>query len=171
MKKRTLWLAAGILVLSISGCGQGTAEEMKTPETVESRVETEAEIEIETETEAPEEYYEDNFAVPQEEAASFARQIKEAVAEKDLEGLAALTAFPVYVGLPEAGAVKTQEDFLALGADAIFTDDLVEGIAQAEETDLPPSMAGFTLSGEFGSPNIIFGIRDGKLAISGINYP
>lgn len=166
MKKRTLWLAAGILVLSISGCGQGTAEEMKTPETVESRVETEAE----TETEASGEYYEDNFAVPQKAAASFARQIKEAVAEKDLEGLAALTAFPVYVGLPEAGAVETQEDFLALGTDAVFTDALVEGIAQAEETDLPPSMAGFTLSGESGSPNIIFGVRDGKLAISGINY-
>lgn len=166
MKKRTLWLAAGILVLSVSGCGQGAAEEMKTPETVESRVETEAE----TETEAPEEYYEDNFAVPEEAAASFARQIKEAVAGKDLEGLAELTDFPVYVGLPEAGAVETQEDFLALGADAIFTDALVEGIAQAEETDLPPSMAGFTLSGESGSPNIIFGVRDGKLAISGINY-
>jgi len=43
-------------------------------------------------------------------------------------------------------------------------------IAQADETNLPPSRAGFVLTEEGGTENIIFGLRDGKLAISGINY-
>ena len=50
---------------------------------------------------------------------AFADRIKEAVAAKDLEALADLTSFPVYVGLPDTdGAVNTREDFLALGAAA-----------------------------------------------------
>mgnify|MGYP000087380484 CR=1 FL=1 len=57
-------------------------------------------------------------------AAEFADKIKEAVAAEDLEALADLTAFPVYVDIENANDVKTREDFLALGAEAIFTEEL-----------------------------------------------
>ncbi len=113
--------------------------------------------------------YEDNFAVDRAAAAEFAAQIKEAVAAKDLDALAELTAFPVYVGLPDVGAVETKEDFLALGADAVFTDELVSSVANADTENMQPSMAGFSIS-DGGKANINFGVRDGVLAVSGINY-
>lgn len=113
--------------------------------------------------------YEDNFAVDRAAAAEFAAQIREAVAAKDLDALAELTAFPVYVGLPDVGAVETKEDFLALGADAVFTDELVSSVADADTENMQPSMAGFSIS-DGGKANINFGVRDGALAVSGINY-
>ena len=102
-------------------------------------------------------------------AADFAGQIQKAVAEKDLEGLADLTAFPVYVGLPDVGGVETREDFLALGADAVFAQELVDAVSAADTANLAPSMAGFVLS-DGGTANIVFGVRDGQLAVTGINY-
>ena len=117
-----------------------------------------------------EETYEDNFAVDSESAAAFASQIKEAVADRDLEKLAALTSFPVYVGIVENGTVETREDLLSLGADQVFTQELMDSVAAADENSLSPSMAGFVLSNESGRPNIIFGVTDGKLGITGINY-
>ena len=113
--------------------------------------------------------YKDNFEVDSAAAADFAGQIQKAVAEKDLEGLADLTAFPVYVGLPDVGGVETREDFLALGADAVCAQELVDAVSAADTANLAPSMAGFVLS-DGGTANIVFGVRDGQLAVTGINY-
>ena len=46
----------------------------------------------------------------------------------------------------------------------------VQASHAADETARSPSMAGFVLTGENGGPNIVFGMRDGKLAVLGINY-
>lgn len=106
-----------------------------------------------------------------EAAAAFGKRIKDVVAAKDLEGLADLTAFPTYAGFTEGGKmIETREAFIALGADKIFTAELLDSIAAADESSLSPSMAGFALSKEKGAPNVVFGVRDGKLAINGINY-
>ena len=86
--------------------------------------------------------YEDNFAVDSKAAMAFAKKIQEAVAQKDLEALAELTAFPVYVGLPDVGVVETKEDFLNLGAEAVFTDELLESVQNADMDHFQPSMAG-----------------------------
>ena len=174
MRKSKFTAAAvimGIAVtgLAITGCAgktepaettaaQETAkmEELQPAETAESMEETEAKTEAageETKSENTETAekpqaeaqaengsaggYEDNFAVDSAAAAEFAAQIKEAVAAKDLDALAELTAFPVYVGLPDVG--------------------------------MQPSMAGFSIS-DGGKANINFGVRDGALAVSGINY-
>lgn len=112
--------------------------------------------------------YEDNFAVESSVAAEFAEKIKAAVANKDMEALADLTAFPVYVGIAEHG-VNTREEFIALGADTVFTTGLIESVEGADTSNLSPSMAGFSISKD-GKSNIIFGVVEGKLAISGINY-
>lgn len=117
---------------------------------------------------AAETAYKDNFEVPAEAAADFARQIKAAVAERDLEKLADLTAFPVYVK-SVGDAVETRDAFLALEPDQVFTEALAASVEAADETALSPSMAGFSLADGSGAANIIFGVRDGKLAISGIN--
>lgn len=113
--------------------------------------------------------YEDNFAVDSKAAEEFAGKVKEAVANKDLGALADLTAFPVYVDLPDVKVVETKEEFLQLGAEALFTEELLKSIETADIENLEPSMAGFSISGG-GSANINFGVVDGALAISGINY-
>lgn len=124
------------------------------------------EIEFEIQTS---QVYEDNFAVDSKATKEFAEKIKDATAQKDLEALADLTAFPVYVGLPDVDVVETREDFLKLGADAVFTQVLQEAVENADVDNLQPSMAGFSIS-DGGTANINFGVSDGVLAINGINY-
>lgn len=116
----------------------------------------------------PEGAYEDNFAVEISEAKAFAEKIKMAVTSKDIEALADLTAFPVYVGIAKGG-VENREAFIALGAEKVFTPELMDSVEGADISDLSPSMAGFSISKD-GKSNIIFGVVDGRLAISGINY-
>lgn len=159
---------------------KASAAEKSEPETmVESEPETAEKSELETvenfepdtvETTGQEsERYEDNFAVDSEAAKEFAGKIKDAAAQKDLEALAELTAFPVYVGLPDVNVVETKEDFLKLGAETVFTDELLKSVEAADIDNFQPSMAGFSISGG-GTANINFGVVDGVLAITGINY-
>lgn len=114
----------------------------------------------------------DNFDADMEDVAAYALAVKEAVAKKDLEGLADLTGFPVYVGLDGAGIVETREDFLALDPELVFSKEMMDSIEKADPADLSPSMAGFTLMdyGTEGSPAITFGLVDGEFRITGINY-
>lgn len=187
MKGIKVWMAAMAAGMMITGCGQSQIKETAASSVQEttdvstdaSERETEAaERETETlETEAMEpeenqaaagETYEDNFAVDSAASAAFAREIKAAVEEKDLEKLADLTAFPVYVGLDGGQSVDSREELIALGADRIFTPELVASVAAADENSLSPSMAGFVLS-DGSKANIIFSVREGKLAVSGIN--
>lgn len=199
MKKRWILLATAVMVLSLTGCGQekeksnnvapetGTLLESGESETEQSQ-EQAAQQEAAAATEPADQdpaadttegaqqeaaaggSWEDNFAVDTAAAAEFGGKIKEAVAEQDIEKLADLTAFPVYVGVIGDGiVVETREDFIALGADALFTEEMMASIAGADENSLNPSKAGFTLYSGDGAPSITFGVQDGKLGISGIN--
>lgn len=120
-------------------------------------------------TEQAPERYEDNFAVDSEAAREFAEKVKGAAAQKDLEALAELIAFPVYVGLEGVGGVETKEEFLELGAERVFTDELLESVKTADVENLQPSRAGFSIS-DGGTANIIFSVVDGALTVVGINY-
>lgn len=131
----------------------------------------EFEIAQERQSSASENRYEDNFAVPEDAVTEFAGLVKEAVAERDVEKLAELTGYPVYVGLGDEGLIaETREDFIALGAEQLFTDEMVSSIAGSDAENLSPSMAGFTLYDRNGDPSITFGVQNGQLKISGINY-
>ncbi len=199
MKKRWILLATAVMVLSLTGCGQekeksnnvapetGTLLESGESETEQSQ-EQAAQQEAAAATEPADQdpaadttegaqqeaaaggSWEDNFAVDTAAAAEFGGKIKEAVAEQDIEKLADLTTFPVYVGVIGDGiVVEKREDFIALGADALFTEEMMASIAGADENSLNPSKAGFTLCSGDGAPSITFGVQDGKLGISGIN--
>ena len=200
MKNLKLVAAAGLFALVLAGCGQGaatettaetaaetteaageeTAEEASAEESEETSAEAEAdgqetsgEAEEETEDGAEESAaggYEDNFSVDSQAAADFAVQVQAVVASDDLQGLADLTAYPVYVGIGEGQAVESEEDFLALDPAEVFTDELKSAVAAADPEALEPSEAGFVLSDENGKPNVIFGVVDGELAVKGINY-
>lgn len=151
-----------------TGAASGT-ESTITETVAESLPEETAQSESSTSAEN-EAGYEDNFAVDSAAAAEFGKKVKEAVNAQDLEALAELTAYPVYVGFEEGSATPaSKEEFLALGAEKIFTPELVESVGNADETALSPSMAGFVLSTGDG-PNVIFGVVNGALAIQGINY-
>ena len=162
----------------LAGCGESRQSRQDAQQGTPANISEEPvqdSIEEKTETEEVEkavqtsEGYEDNFAVDSKVAKEFAGKVKDAAAQKDLEALADLTAFPVYVGLPGVDVVETREDFLKLGADAVFTQVLQESVENADVDNLQPSMAGFSLS-DGGTANINFGVVDGVLAINGINY-
>ena len=170
------------MVLSLAACGgqgNGTAATTESSAAVESSVEasTEAAAEATTETvsnatdsAASGASYADNFAVPTEDAVAFAEKIQAAVADSDLEALADLANYPIYVALGDGSVIENKEDLIALGADAIFTQELKDSIANADLSDLSPSMAGFTLYSSSDAPNITFNVQNGVLGVSGINY-
>ena len=162
MQIRKIFLLAGITgMLILTGCG-GAATADKDPLPAEQD---------EGEESADGPFYEDNFAVDSAAASEFSSRLKAAVAEKDLKALADLTAYPVYVGLPDTdGIAEAEDDFLRLDSEQVFTEELQDSIASAEETALTPSEAGFVLAGENGRPNIVFGVVDGELEVTGINY-
>lgn len=114
----------------------------------------------------------DNFDADMGEVSDFAALIKEAVGEKDLEKLAQLTGFPVYVGLDGVDVVETKEAFLKLDSDEVFSEEMMRSIEKADVGDLAPSMAGFTLMDydTEGSASITFGMVNGGLSVTGINY-
>lgn len=171
-----LMLLAAALCLMLAGCGQSSQPSSQEPPVQSGQTDPAGEEkpeEVPQEDAAGEEdapTYEDNFDVDAETAADFAQKIQAVVADQDLEALADLMMFPNYVGFTEDPAfVNTREEFIALGADRIFTQEMCDQIAAAETEDLQPSEAGFVLSAD-GRPNIIFGVNEGHLAIVGMNY-
>ena len=114
--------------------------------------------------------YTDNFMVPEEEIAAFAGKVKEAVADRDMDALASLASYPLYVGFKDGGvSAGSPEELAALGTDRIFTPELAAAVEAAGDETLSPSMAGFVLKKD-GTPNIVFGVSEGVLAVKGINY-
>lgn len=172
-------LLAAMLCL-LAGCGQSgkTSQEETAPvqseqneqELPEETVSPDQPAEETPKEEPSEQTYTDNFDVDGEAAAAFAKEIQSVVADRDLEGLADLMMFPNYVGFQDEGQfVESREEFLDLGAERIFTEELLSEIATADTENLEPSQAGFALSTS-GRPNIVFGVYEGHLAIVGINY-
>ena len=114
--------------------------------------------------------YTDNFMVPEEEITAFAGKVKEAVADRDMDALASLASYPLYVGFKDGGvSAGSPEELAALGTDRIFTPELAAAVEAAGAETLSPSMAGFVLKKD-GTPNMVFGVSEGVLAVKGINY-
>ena len=179
------------MCLLLTGCGQDTssnetpsesassgqsqetqqpAGEETAPEETPDKTPAEAPDAQAPEEDAGEQTYTDNFSVDPAAVQAFAQDIQQVVADQDLEGLADLVSFPIYLGFADdPQSVETREDFVALGADRIFTEDLLTEISTADTSALEPSRAGFALSAS-GRPNIVFGVSNGHLAIVGINY-
>ncbi len=172
-------LLTTVMVLSFAACGsQGNGTAASAESTIASEssaTENGAGATTETSSEASTDAatgtsYADNFAVPTEDAVAFAEKIQAAVADEDLEALADLANYPVYVALGDGSVIESKEDLLALGADKIFTKEMKDSIASADLSALSASMAGFTLYSTGDAPNITFNVQNGVLGISGINY-
>ena len=186
MKRRGfVLLVVLVMVIGLAACGSAkkkeelpAVEEQTTEADREAASETVPEAEAGPEQESTEEEAQepdsdlDNFDADMEEVSAFAALIKEAVAEMDLEKLADLTGFPVYVGLDGVDVVETREDFLKLDPQELFSEGLKSSIEKAYPQDLAPSMAGFTLMDYDmeGSASVTFGVVNGEFLITGINY-
>ena len=121
-----------------------------------------------------------NAEVPSSQAASleesdykgFAEQIQHIFSERDIEALARLCAYPVYVtteanteglDVADAAGLKAQKD-------DIFTDAMLQAVAGVDPDRLTPSQAGIFVGSESGSPGLFFSLaEDGHLKIMGIN--
>lgn len=195
MKAKQIAILLALTTMMIAGCGSNTknadsqtevststettdeasSDETDTEETYSNSGETANEA-TDSQQEAADPgdgNYEDNFAVSHEAAVDFAEKIKSAVAAKDQEALADLVNYPVYIGFKDEGqTVDTKEDFMKLDASELFTDDLLNAVANADESEdvLSPSMAGFNLYSNDASASLTFSVQDGKLGVTGINY-
>ena len=121
-----------------------------------------------------------NAEIPGSRAASleesdykgFAKQIQHIFSQRDIEALAQLCAYPVYVtteanteglDVADAAGLKAQKD-------DIFTDAMLQAVAGVDPERLTPSQAGIFVGSESGSPGLFFSLaEDGYLKIMGIN--
>ena len=195
MKAKQIAILLALTTMMIAGCGSNTKNADSQTEVSTSTETTDEATSDETDTEETDSNsgetaneatdsqqeaadpgdgnYEDNFAVSHEAAVDFAEKIKSAVAAKDQEALADLVNYPVYIGFKDEGqTVDTKEDFMKLDASELFTDDLLNAVANADESEdvLSPSMAGFNLYSNDASASLTFSVQDGKLGVTGINY-
>lgn len=153
-----------------TGTDETEADETGTGETetedvpAESATE-EADAAAERETEEKNNSYSDlEQKAADGDTAVFAEKIQAAVADKDMEALADLCAFPLAVN---GEAVDDREAFMALGADVVFTEERCAAIGAADVSALEESMAGIVMGDA--TPNIIFKSVAGGLRITGIN--
>lgn len=195
MKAKQIAILLALTTMVIAGCGSNTKNADSQTEISTSTETTDEASSDETDTEETDSNsgetaneatdsqqeaadpgdgnYEDNFAVSHEAAVDFAEKIKSAVAAKDQEALADLVNYPVYISFKDEGqTVDTKEDFMKLDASELFTDDLLNAVANADESEdvLSPSMAGFNLYSNDASASLTFSVQDGKLGVTGINY-
>ena len=104
----------------------------------------------------------------QSEIKPFAEKVQKAVADKDMEALAGLCAYPVYVSLGEGQGeeIANESVFLKMDAGQIFTESLLKEIADTDVDTLEQFGAGVIMGEE---NSIIFNNVDGQAAITGIN--
>ena len=104
----------------------------------------------------------------QSEIKPFAEKVQKAVADKDMEALAGLCVYPVYVSLGEGQGEEIADEsaFLKMDAGQIFTESLLKEIADTDVDTLQQFGAGVIMGEE---NSIIFNNVDGQAAITGIN--
>ena len=104
----------------------------------------------------------------QSEIKPFAEKVQKAVADKDMEALAGLCVYPVYVSLGEGQGEEIADEsaFLKMDGGQIFTESMLKEIADTDVDTLEQFGAGVIMGGE---NSIIFNNVDGQAAITGIN--
>ena len=104
----------------------------------------------------------------QSEIKPFAEKVQKAVADKDMEALAGLCVYPVYVSLGEGQGEEIADEsaFLKMDAGQICTESLLKEIADTDVDTLEQFGAGVIMGEE---NSIIFNNVDGQAAITGIN--
>lgn len=103
------------------------------------------------------------------EIEAFAERIQEAVADKDMEALADLTAFPLKLETADGETLvfEDREEFLKQNPDLVFGDDLMVAVAGIDTATLKPE-AGSVTMGEEGPFICYEELEDGSFGIRAI---
>lgn len=120
---------------------EGNDEDLKGPE---------AEAVKERAAEGPGSDLEDEDESGDKDIEAFAELVQEAVADKDMESLAALASFPLKLETAdgESFVFESREDFLKENPDLIFGDDLMVTIAGVDTATLELKGDGVTMGEE-----------------------
>ena len=105
------------------------------------------------------------------EALEFAADVMLAMEYQDMDALAALNGYPVYVNVDGGQVIEDAEAFLALGAEAVFAPERVQAVRAANLYELSELDGGKYVLGD-GSPNVTFQKDEGNdrgFSVTGIN--
>ncbi len=101
----------------------------------------------------------------------FARSLQNSISSKNMNDLAELLVYPSYIGIDDGIVVNNRAEFLALDADKVFTDALIEAVKSADVASTELTEAGFIVGDPSGKPAVTFGLdKEGSIGITGINY-
>lgn len=181
MKKKLMVCMVAIMTAGIVliGCGKNDAADTVQEEAVQEEAVQEEALQEETvqeETTVPEEAEgsgEDEIS--EEELAdlyhAFGESLQAVIGKRSMEDMAELLGYPCYVGIDDGVVVENKEQFLALDADKVFTDELVNAVENADLDAIEVSAAGFVVGDPSGKPNVTIGLdSNGTIGVTGINY-
>ncbi len=101
----------------------------------------------------------------------YARFLQAIIGTKNMEDLSELFVYPSYIGIDDGITVNNKDEFMALDADKVFTDELIEAVNSADVDSIDLSEAGFVMAGPSGKPSVTFGLdKEGSIGITRIDY-
>ena len=169
----TLIAAASMTACSSQPSETTTAETTAAESTQETDTSAESSDASETTT-ADADYAEDETLSEKEITElyrGFARSLQSIIANKNMNDLAELLVYPSYIGIDDGIVVNNRTEFMALDADKVFTDALIEAVKTADVSSTELTKAGFIVGDPSGKPAVTFGLdKEGSIGITGINY-
>lgn len=179
-KKTGVLLITVMTVLSLAACN-GKEKEASIPQESSSAVSTETteNIIIMDNTQKTDDMEETPVMeeLPEERSVTstpgnikeFAEKIQAAVKAEDMEALADMSYYPLYVsfGEGEGEELESREDFTALDSTKIFTKELKEAVAATDTSSLEVFRAGVIVGAD---DSIVFNEMDGKLMITSMYF-
>ena len=98
----------------------------------------------------------------------------ETLSEKEITELYrgfARSLYPSYIGIDDGIVVNNRTEFMALDADKVFTDALIEAVKTADVSSTELTKAGFIVGDPSGKPAVTLGLdKEGSIGITAINY-
>ena len=172
MKKKLIAAIVLAAAMGLGGCsgygrtsGTGTTEAVETTQ-AETAQTTAEETEKDTALTA-----DDKEKQLETEYKALAKDVQNIMEDRDLEKLKKLVVYPCYVGVGDGVTVDSEEEFMDLNPDAVFTDELIDAVKGADLDSLKMTEAGLAVGDKSGKPNIIIGLgEDKRIGIVGINY-
>ncbi|WP_368377636.1 hypothetical protein [[Clostridium] symbiosum] len=171
MKKKLIAVIVLAAAMGLGGCGgfgrtsgTGTTEAVETTqaETAQTTEETEKDTTLTAD---------DKEKQLETEYKALAKDVQNIIDDRDLEKLKKLVVYPCYVGVGDGVTVDSEEEFMDLNPDAVFTDELIDAVKGADLDSLKMTEAGLAVGDKSGKPNIIIGPgEDKRIGIVGINY-
>ena len=102
----------------------------------------------------------------------FARSLQSIIANKNMNDLAELLVYLPSVAINgKTVEYNTPQQIMALDADKVFTDALIEAVKTADVSSTELTKAGFIVGDPSGKPAVTFGLdKEGSIGITAINY-